>query len=274
MYMTYRESVAKTKLLKDAMLLSTLLNKPLRIETKAPGAIPAIPCSPYATIVNDQLLLQAVDPNEPRRAPNRKLNRDILGDDIHVVCNYDCVTNLMLHVAPGKQFVFLDMRSNDAPVVPASILDAMCLSVDSGMTPDDVVFALEDILGGSSFTEDYLRPLFYRAEIAERETDFAFLNRISKAVRATRPDTVESAECREIGLKTEFGFGVGDVALRGMLVVLAANAAIEGRKYCSREDLVRFFPSVVAHRINWGAAKPQPGYLQSLTKIAEWAVSV
>ena len=75
MYQTTQDFIATSKAIKEAFLLSLLLKKPLRIKTARIGVVPMVPCTPYATFVNDRMVMQAYDPAQPVNSPNRTLKR-------------------------------------------------------------------------------------------------------------------------------------------------------------------------------------------------------
>ncbi len=70
----------------------------------------------------------------------------------------------------------------------------------------------------------------------------AFVNRLEKAIRATRPDTVEFMDRVSIGILPTFGFGASPRVARYVLRVSAAHAALAGRDYVRSSDLVDVFP--------------------------------
>lgn len=276
MYQTTTQFIAAAKTLKEALLLSLVVGKPLRIETGAAGSVPCIPCTPYRTIINNHLSLQAVDPREPHRAPDRSLKRQFCGDTVRIFCNYDCTTSLMLQVVNEHPWIFMDIRCDSAPSVAEHVFEKLCYSITLRMPPDAVKELLDFVSEDPVFDAENLTNLRVRYKSVLRNVSETLGAQTQKAVRATRSDREDRAEARAAGLKSDFGYGVGPRGTEDLLKIGAASCVINGGSEVSSEDLVNLVPAVLAHRVLWGWEGQQlyPGYVGDLTKIAKWAFSV
>jgi len=271
MYQTTKHFIAAAKSLKEALLLSAIVGKPLRIETGRAGAVPCIPSVPYRTIINDHLSLQAVDPTKPQRAPNRKLEVNFLFLPMQIFCNYDCTTSLMLQSLNDHPWIFMDIRDDGAPEVPQHVFEKLCYSLNLRMPPDAVKELLEFVVQDPVFAARSVASLQARYRELYDSVVVKFGDQAQKAVRATRCDREEIHEARAAGLKSGFGYGVGPRGTEDLLKICAASAVAQWRDEVTAEDLVKHFPAVTAHRVVWGEEKPRAGYVSDLTKIAEWA---
>ncbi|MCC7529331.1 MAG: hypothetical protein IT342_12480 [Candidatus Melainabacteria bacterium] len=274
MYQTTTQFILAAKTLKEALLLSLAVGKPLRIETGRPGEVPCIPCQPYDLIINDHLSLQAVDPREQRGDPDRRLKRELAGKVVRVFTNFDSWRFALNWLSRPESHILLILPGDNASRPAEAMHDWLCYSVSLSMPPDAIVELLNYVAEDSQFSDQNITALKESTEAVSKRASPAFLRCIVNATRATRPDTEESAACRNIGLTASFGCGAGVRADMDLLMICAAHAVLNGRSEVREEDLVRFFPAVVAHRIAWAAATPFCGYAGALTKVAEWAVRV
>lgn len=270
MYQTTKQFIAAAKVLKEALLLSVIVGKPLRIETGAAGAVPCVPSIPYRTIINNHLSLQAVDPSEPQRAPNRRLAAPFFFMPMQIFCNYDCPTSLMLQVLHEHPWIFMDIRGDKAPAVSEHVFEKMCYSVTLHMPPSAVKELLEFVAENPVFREAEIKAL--RVEQSRLLHAVELGEAVQTAMRATRPDCEEINAARAAGLKSDFGNGLGPRVSEDLLEIGAAYAAINGRQVITADDLIELFPAVTAHRVCWGEAKPYSGCAADLKKIAEWAI--
>lgn len=283
MYQLTNQFIDTAKALKEAMLLTTVANGRLLIRTGNPGSLPMITCMPYAVIVNHFLALEAVDPNSPRaeEVVHRTLAHEVNGQEVHLFTSRDRLDLVEQRVK--QHGLSSEAKEARLPVVVLELPgyptykwfnDAMTLAIDiSALPPSAVREMLDFVMDSPEFRGS--QHAFYssaRGKAIYHASD-ALKNRINRAVRATRPDTVESVELRQSGNTDTFGTGLAPRVVIDSLTVAAAYAALDNRDSVTEADFVAVFPRVAAHRIQWLAAKPYPA-AAALTRVAQWAVSV
>lgn len=264
---------------RSALLLAVIANQPLLVLTGEQGDVPAYPGPGWVKILDDDLRWQAVESASlaAKQMPNRTLSRVYEGNAINVVTSLDPLCHIVQSVLSDENSdlgIHVVMALPGAQL-PESVCTRMAAAVDLSRMPPSTVKALFDsIMESDEFSPGNVAAL--RAKFAHAIADVspAFVNRLEKAVRATRPDTVEFMERVSIGILPTFGFGASARVAVNLLRVSAAHAAIAGRHHVRSSDLVDVFPLTVAHAITWGAATPKPGTASALTQIAEWAVSI
>ncbi len=264
---------------RNALLLAVIANQPLLVLTGEQGDVPAYPGPGWVKILDNDLRWQAVESSSPaaKQLPNRTLSRVYNGKAINVVTSLDPLCHI-------TKSVFSDEKADEGMHVimalpgselPESVRCRMVAAVDlSRLSPSSVKALLDSIVDDEEFGSENVAALRAMFDRVIAGVSPAFANRLEKAIRATRPDTVEFMERVSIGIMPTFGFGASPRVALNVLRVSAAHAVLAGRDYVRSSDLVDVFPLVVAHSITWGAATPKPGTASALTQIAEWAVSI
>lgn len=264
---------------RNALLLAVIANQPLLVLTGEQGDVPSYPGPGWVKILDDDLRWQAVESASlaAKQMPNRTLSRAYEGNAINVVTSLDPLCHIVQSVLSDENSdlgIHVVMALPGAQL-PESVCTRMAIAVDlSRMPPSTVKAMFDSIMESDEFSPGNVTALRSKFAHAIADVSPAFVNRLEKAIRATRPDTVEFMERVSIGILPTFGFGASARVAVNLLRVSAAHAAIAGRHHVRSSDLVDVFPLAVAHAITWGAATPKPGTASALTQIAEWAVSI
>ncbi len=264
---------------RNALLLAVIANQPLLVLTGEQGDVPAYPGPGWVKILGDDLRWLAVESSSQtaKQMPNRTLCRAYDGEAINVVTSLDPLCHIAKTVfsddkADQGAHVIMLLPGNE---LPESVRSRMAAALDlSRLPPSSVKALLDSIVEDDAFSPDNVAALRAKFDRVIAGVSPAFANRLEKAIRATRPDTVEFMERVSIGIMPTFGFGASPRVGLNVLRVSAAHAVISGRDYVRSSDLVDVFPLVVAHSITWGAATAKPGTASALTQIAEWAVRI
>lgn len=269
MYQTTQDFIATSKAIKEAFLLSLLIKKPLRIKTARIGVVPMVPCTPYATFVNDRMVMQAYDPAQPVNSPNRTLQRKFAGESVSLVCNYDSIDDQLSAINSGRPVIYFEVTESGAPATAEAVNDAIGITVDTSLAPDAVVDLLNYICEGDDFSERSLSELHRGFYIMTRGGDFRVLMRLTDMVEATRPGTKAAEFCRNAGLDSVLGQGVPDSVKREMFLVCSASAAINKTGGITLPDIKRFFPMLASARLQRSDDQPLSNVDGTLRRIVE-----
>jgi hypothetical protein len=278
MFTSVAEDVMKTASVRHALLLSLVTNQPLLVVTGEERDVPACPGPGWVKLLDDDLRWQAVEASSfvERSLPNRTLCRAYDGKAINVITSVDPLCHIVNAIAvdDSKMSAHVVMLLAGTEL-PESVRCRLVVSLDlRSHSPSAAKALLDTVIDADGLNPDniaYMRAA--HAEILD-SIDEAFTNRINKAIRGTRPDTVEFMERVSIGIMPTFGLGASPRVAHNVLNASIANAVISGRNYARSSDIVDVFPKVVAHAIAWGASTPKTGGESTLTQIAEWAVSI
>lgn len=277
MFKSLAEDVMKTASVRHALLLALVTNQPLLVVTRDEDD-PACPGPGRVKFLDDELRWQAVDTSSSgeRSLPNRTLCRAYDGQAINVITSVDPLCHIVNAIAvdDSKMSAHVVMLLPGTEL-PESVRCRLVVSLDlRSRSPSAAKALLDTVIDADGFNSDNIA--YMRAAYAEilKNIDEAYTNRINKAIRATRPDTVEFMERVSIGIMPTFGLGASHRVAVNVLHVSIANAVVAGRNYARSSDIVDVFPKVVAHAIAWGASTPKTGTESALTQIAEWAVSI
>ena len=277
MYKTTNEFISLTKQLQEAMLLCLALDVPMHVVTLDPGVIPMIPSFDYRKVLNANLVIEAVEVGTPVQEPKRFLTLINDGGPVPIGTNADTVKSQAELMATEKFFVFLQLGMSESPypTPPEALVDRCAISVHVGLLPDDAVRMINFVGAHPVFSAANIASLREKTKALVEGGGDAFLVRVAKAIRGTRPDSVESAQARTAGINTNnFGYGLSERAGYHLFGLCAAKSVLDGRGYINEQELVNLFVPATAHRIIWGAAKPLAGFTSNLTKVAEWALGV
>ncbi len=309
MFKSLAEDVMKTASVRHALLLALVANRPLLVLTGEQGDVPACPGPGWVKILDNNLRWAAVESSSDlaKEMRNRTLPRVYDGKHINVLTSIDPLCHLTktfinppcktLDQPPMPEItgniygaIMWDAPSFDEPPqnqgfnvmmalpganLPESVLNRLVLSVDlRHMSPSEVKDMLDFVMSADIFSPESIAALRAKHAQVVEGVSAAFCTRLDKAIRATRPDTVEFMERVSIGILPTFGFGASPRVAINVMHVSAAHAVLAGRDYVRSSDMVDVFPKVVEHAVTWGAAKPGYGTSTALTQIAEWAVSI
>lgn len=305
MFKSLAEDVMKTASVRHALLLALVTNQPLLVVTGEESDVPACPGPGWVKFLDDELRWQAVEASSfvERSLPNRTLCRAYDGKAINVITSVDplChIVNAVQSVRPPEPLELPDFLGNAYDAVmndgctfddsrlrthvvmllpgtelPESVRCRLVVSLDlRSHSPSAAKALLDTVIDADGLNSNNIA--YMRAAHAEilKNIDKSYTNRINKAIRGTRPDTVEFMERVSIGIMPTFGLGASPRVAVNVLNVSIANAVIAGRNYARSSDIVDVFAKVVAHAIAWGASTPKTGVESTLTQIAEWAVSI
>ena len=214
--------------------------------------------------------------------PGRTLAREYDGESIAVVKSTEQLKEICEILAsesstpgrPGKSERAVVLFQIPGTTLPESILSRMAYSLSLPLPPKTVHRHLDAAIACEEFSPENIAELRAKHHKVMMGVGDAFINRVVKAVRATRPDTVEFMDRVSVGILNTFGYGLSPRAEINLVRICAAEAVINGRDYVREEDLVKCFPGVAAHAICWGSAKPYYPTYSALTQIAEWAISI
>lgn len=285
---------------RQALLLAVVANRPMMVFTGEQGDVPTYPGPGWVKVLDDDLRWKVVDTSSlhpvTKSKPYRALNRVYDGNAISVVTTLDpfcriaeaIVTPARKPADPSHMPDFtgdafyepVEPTVNIAIVLPETELseagrNRAIVSLDlRSLSPSVVKELFNSVMESDEFSPDNVAALRAKHAAVLDSISPAFANRLDKAIRATRPDTVEFLERVSIGILPTFGYGASPRVAINVLHASVAHAVISGRDYVRSSDIVDVFPRVVSHAITWGAAKPGLGINSALTQIAEWAVSI